>query len=187
MTQEGVVAATGPHQMRGQRSLVGAHGPDVEVVNLSDTFETAQIFSAPRQARCRAARRRAQFSTLLRASPHPLPEHHGGDHKANGGIEPQPARQHDDQSRDHHPERDTGIGHHVQIGAANIEVAVPAAHEQERGAAINDDAERRNQNDGQPATGAGSARRLTASTTIPPTATSNSPALNSAARIEARR
>ena len=47
-------------------------------------------------------------------------------------------------SGDHHAERDAGVRRHVQIGAANIEVAVAAAHEQQRGAAVDDDAERRN-------------------------------------------
>ena len=52
------------------------------------------------------------------------------------------------QRRDHHAERNARIRRHVQIGAANIEVAVAAAHEQQRGAAVDDDAERRDQNDG---------------------------------------
>ena len=32
--QEDIVVSSGPHQMRGQRGLAGAHRPDVEVVNL---------------------------------------------------------------------------------------------------------------------------------------------------------
>ena len=50
--------------------------------------------------------------------------------------------------RDHHAERDARVRRHVQIGAANIEVAVAAAHEQQRGDAVDGDAERRDQNDG---------------------------------------
>ena len=94
--------------------------------------------------------------TLSRASPQPLPEHHGRDDEADRGIDPQPSRQHDDQGRDHHAERDAGIGRHVQIGAADIEVAVAAAHEQQRRAAIDDDAERCDRHDGP----AGDRRRL---------------------------
>ncbi len=54
------------------------------------------------------------------------------------------------QRRNHHAERNARVRRHVQIGAANIEVAVAAAHEQQRGAAVDGDAKRRDQNDGQP-------------------------------------
>jgi hypothetical protein len=43
--QEGVVAAAGPHQMGGQRGLVGAHRPDVQVMHLLHIREMAQVFA----------------------------------------------------------------------------------------------------------------------------------------------
>ena len=49
------------------------------------------------------------------------------------------------------PNETPGIRRHVQIGAADIEVAVAAAHEQQRGAAVDDDAQSAQLSDDGPA------------------------------------
>ena len=127
-----------------------------------------------------------QIDAVARQAP-ATGQHHGRDDEADRGIDPQPSREHDHQRSNHHPERNTGIGRHVQIGAADIEVAMAAAHEQQRGAAVDEDAEGGDHHHGPARTAAGCCSRLIASTMMPPTATSKRPALNSAARIEARR
>ena len=49
LVQEQIVGAAGPHQMRGQRGFVGAHGPEMEVVHLGDPIESAEIVPHLRQ------------------------------------------------------------------------------------------------------------------------------------------
>ena len=82
------------------------------------------------------------------------------------------------------PARDQRIGRHVQKGALDVEVAAAAAREQQRGRAVDEDADRRDPGDVPPATGTGCDSRNTASQAIPPVTTSRMIALASAARIE---
>ena len=144
--QEGVVRAAGPHQMRGQRGFVGAHGPDVQIVHLRDAFQPGEIVSHLRKLDAARHAVEREVDAVARQPP-PAPEHHSRNHEADRGIEPQPAGQHDDTSGNHHAERNARIGHHMQIGAADIQVAVAAAHEQQRGETVDGDAKRRNRHD----------------------------------------
>ena len=80
MMQEGIVAAAGPHQMRGQRGLVGAHRPDVEVMHLGDALQPAEII--PHLRKLDAARHAVEREVDAVAGQAPAaPEHHGGDRR----------------------------------------------------------------------------------------------------------
>ena len=121
-------------------------------------------------------------STLSRASPS-RSRHDGGDHEADGGIERQPAVATTTSAATTTPSETAAFGRHVQIGAANIEIAVTTAHEQQRRAAVDDDAECSPPPRRPASTGAGVIEPVDRLDRDAPTATSSRPALNSAARI----
>ena len=87
---------------------------------------------------------------------------------------------------ENHAEGHGGIGHHVQEGAADVEILL-AAHEEEGREAVHDDADAGDDHHGA----GGNRSRLDQAPdgfpTMPPIATSRSSALKSAARIELER
>ena len=101
-----------------------------------------------------------------------------------GSIQAAPG-QHDDEAGHHHAGRDGGIGQHVQVGAADVDV-VAARGEEPGGDAVDEDAEARHHHHGQARhrLGLAAIRRATASRAMAPVATSRNTALNRAARIE---
>jgi hypothetical protein len=134
--------------MRRQRRLMGAHGPDVQIVHLQDAVEPGQI--VPDIGKLDAARHGIQRE--VEAVARQAPAARGDDEsdaQAHRGIDPEPAGDHDHQRRGDHAKRHAGVGRHVQIGAADIEIAVAAAHEHQRGATIDENTKRRNPDHGR--------------------------------------
>ena len=84
------------------------------------------------------------------------------------------------------PRRDPGVPGHVQKRRPHVQVARPAAHEHQRGAAVHQDAGRRDPDHGQFATGSGWTSRRIASTPMAPTLISSTTAFASAAKMELR-
>ncbi len=74
------------------------------------------------------------------------PQDHDHDRQADQGIDHRPAGQHDQTARRHHAQRHPGVGHHVQIGAARIQVVL-RLHEQQGRAQVDDEADARHRHD----------------------------------------
>ena len=66
------------------------------------------------------------------------------DPQAGQRVYPLPPRQQDQRPGQHHAARHRRVGRQVQEGAAHVQVAVPPAHEQQRRAAVHQDAGCRN-------------------------------------------
>jgi hypothetical protein len=127
-------------QVRGQHRLGGAHRPDVEVVDQSDAGQALELrldrvgIDAARHA---GQRHGGGLARHIDGGD----EDQGGDDQAGHRVDPQPAGGEDQQASHHHACGHQSVGHHVQVGAANVDVALAPAREHPGGDAVDDDAD----------------------------------------------
>jgi hypothetical protein len=112
----------------------------MEVVELRDAGERAEI--APDALGVDGGRNGVEGEA--QGMPQQVPgshDDHGDDGEADHGVEPEPVRRQHERAREHHAHGDQRVRGHVEVCTADIEVALPAAHEEQRGDAVDDDAD----------------------------------------------
>ena len=132
----------GHDEVRGQRGLGGAHRPDVEIV---DPGHARQRGERPFDGigvdplRHRVERHRDRFLE----QPPGAPQDHRDHQQAHRRIDPGDPGEVDQGACGHHCGGDAGIGGHVEIGAADVDVVLAPAREQQRRGEVDQDAHRR--------------------------------------------
>ena len=128
------------HQVRGQRHVGGAGGPHVQVMH---TVHTGQRFElAPHGGQVDVLGHAVEHQVQRLAKQPPGAEHdHERDHEAGGRVEPGPAEPQREPAGHHHTGRDQRITGHVNEGPLNVDVVRAPAHEQQRGAQVDEDAD----------------------------------------------
>ena len=122
----------GHDEVRGQRHLRRAHGPDVKVVDASDSRQAREIATDRNQVDVFGAPALSERSTDCRSKSPRADRDHDRDRDADGGIEPQPAREPHGEPGNDDAEGHACIRRHVEEGASPVEILLAAAHEQER-------------------------------------------------------
>ena len=108
-------------QMSGKGSLGRTHSPNMEVVNLANTGELAEVsldFFGTHPTRNRIQR---EINRFAEQAPRAESDYDHYD-KTHGGINPKPARNSYYESRDYHGSADCGVRCHVKKSAADIDV-----------------------------------------------------------------
>lgn len=127
-------------EVGGEGGLGGAEGPDVDVVDAGDAGEGFQIGADGGGVDGLGDGVEAEVEGVAEEFPG-AEENEDADNDADDGVEEVPAGGEDDEAGDHDACGDGSVGGHVEEGAADIEVALPAGHEHEGGDAIDEDAE----------------------------------------------
>jgi hypothetical protein len=141
VVQEAIVAATlGHHQMGGERDLRGAHGPHVQVVHVRHAGQRLQKGLHGMQVHAVGHAVEQQVQRLLEQTPG-ADHDDGRDQQADHRVQPGPAEPQRQAAGHHHAGRHQRVGGHVQEGAADVEVGLAPAHEQQCGGGVDDDAD----------------------------------------------
>ena len=135
-----IQGGAGPHQVRRERRLRRAHGPDVQVVHFDHAGQALEMALHGVGVDTGRGGIEREVHRIPAQSPGAV-EDYQRDRDAGRRIEPQPAGRPLRQGRQHDAKRHAGIGRHVQEGAADVEIAVAAAHEEEGGATVDQDAD----------------------------------------------
>ncbi len=130
------------HEMRRHRVLRRAHRPDVQVVHGARRRAAPRGSRARRRCRCARAPRRARAASS-RASATTCRR---GSRARRRGPSPDRSTRRpviaDDDRRDDDRAGDGGVGDHVPVRAAHVQVFLAARQEQQRGRGVDDDADR---------------------------------------------
>ena len=142
LAEQGIlVFCHGFHQVRGERRFGGAHRPDVQISDLSDSRQCQQIVLHGLHIDTCGDGVHRQVERLFQESPG-AKENHSRDGQTHGGVDPVPTREPDENSSQNHAERNPGVGSHMQKRAADVEVMVSATHEKQGGGRVDGHAQR---------------------------------------------
>ncbi|CAM2158294.1 hypothetical protein PT2222_40239 [Paraburkholderia tropica] len=145
--ERGVARMAGGHdEMRGQRGAGGRERPDVQVVYVGHALLLCEKDANTLDVDALRHRREREPHRLAQQAPRTVDDH-ADDRDAHQRIDAGPARRENHEAAHGDGGGYGGVGGHVQEGAANVQIVGPAAHEQPRRKAVDEDAEGRDHED----------------------------------------
>ena len=125
--------------MRGQRDFSCAHCPDVQVVHFGHPWSAFQKLFDCGGINFGGHGVHRQIDRFAQQPPG-AKEDDDGDHETGDRIDPKPRCHKDGDASDDYSQRQQRVGGHVQVGTADVQVAVASFHEQHRGGCVDNDA-----------------------------------------------
>ena len=124
-------------EVSGQSHFRGAHGPDVQVVDLADTGLGAEELLDSVAIQLLRDSLQSQIEGFAKQTPGAVKDD-GGDDEADSGIDPEFARPEDGQACQDDPKRNSGVPSQVEKSASYVEIGLAAAEKQEGAKAVDD-------------------------------------------------